>query len=232
MNTLDKLKLLGSKSKWDTCGPNMDNQSLPGVYQAQTPQGTCSLMKVLYTNQCTHDCAYCTNSSSCQKKITSFQPQELANAFMQYLHKNIVEGLFLSSAVPGDQNAVTDRMIETAVYHRTRLTRVPYGDQAIFLTRKVFHELGGYKDIPIMEDIELMRRVKARGYRIGFIPHPVRTAPRRWEKEGVVYCTLRNWSLVLMFLLGVSPHRLARHYRRVGGTGSDHTAETVRDKPL
>jgi len=96
VGTISKLKQLGASSKWDTCGPGMDKQSLPGVYQAQTPNGTCSLMKVLYTNNCTHDCKYCHNSSSCKKKPTSFQPQELANAFMSYVKMRAVEGLFLS----------------------------------------------------------------------------------------------------------------------------------------
>jgi predicted DNA-binding helix-hairpin-helix protein len=92
----------------------MDKQSLPGVYQAETPHGTCSLMKVLYTNKCTHDCRYCTNSSSCEKNPASFQPQELADAFMSYVKQGIVEGLFLSSAVPGDPDRIAEKIIETA----------------------------------------------------------------------------------------------------------------------
>jgi hypothetical protein len=105
------------------------------------------------------------------------------------------------------------RLIEKMVYFRTRLTKIPYGDQAIFIYRDVFSTIGGYKEIPIMEDIELMRRVKGMGYRIGIIPHPVQTSPRRWEKEGVAFCTLRNWTLATLFLLGVSPVKLARYYR-------------------
>jgi rSAM/selenodomain-associated transferase 2 len=105
------------------------------------------------------------------------------------------------------------RLIEKMVYYRTRLTKIPYGDQAIFLSRNVFHKIGGFKEIPIMEDIELMRRVKARGYPIGIIPFPVQTASRRWEKEGIIYCTLRNWALAGFFLLGVSPEKLAKYYR-------------------
>jgi rSAM/selenodomain-associated transferase 2 len=107
------------------------------------------------------------------------------------------------------------RLIEKMVYYRTRLTKIPYGDQAIFLSRNVFHKIGGFKEIPIMEDIELMRRVKARGYPIGIIPFPVQTASRRWEKEGIVYCTLRNWALAGPFWLGVSPEKLAKYYRQL-----------------
>jgi len=105
------------------------------------------------------------------------------------------------------------RIIEKMVYYRTRMTKIPYGDQAIFLYRDLFFTLGGYKEIPIMEDIDLMRRLKASGYRITIIPCPVRTSPRRWEREGIVPCTLRNWMLATLYLLGVSPVKLAKYYR-------------------
>ena len=105
------------------------------------------------------------------------------------------------------------RVIEKMVYFRTRLTKIPYGDQAIFVYRDLFLKVNGYSEIPIMEDIELMRRLKASGYRIAIIPHPVQTSPRRWEREGIVRCTLRNWTLATLFLLGVSPAKLARYYR-------------------
>lgn len=105
------------------------------------------------------------------------------------------------------------RIIEKMVYYRTRLTKIPYGDQAIFLYRDLFLKIKGYKEIPIMEDIDLMRRVKASGYRITIIPYPVQTSPRRWEREGIVRCTLRNWILATLYRLGVSPAKLAKYYR-------------------
>jgi rSAM/selenodomain-associated transferase 2 len=105
------------------------------------------------------------------------------------------------------------RVIETAVAVRSRLTRIPYGDQGIFLKRRFFAALGGFTDIPIMEDVELMRRVKRSGRRVVVLPQCVQTSARRWEQEGVVFCTLRNWLLVTLFLCGASPRRLARFYR-------------------
>lgn len=104
------------------------------------------------------------------------------------------------------------RLIERAASIRSRLTRIPYGDQAIFLKKSFFDQIGGFKDIPIMEDVELMRRVKKAGKKIKFIPRKVRTAARRWEKEGVIYCTLRNWTLILLYMLGVSPEKLKKFY--------------------
>jgi len=104
------------------------------------------------------------------------------------------------------------RLIERAASIRSRLTRVPYGDQAIFLKKGFFDQIGGFKDIPIMEDVELMRRVKKAGKKIKFIPCKVRTAARRWEKEGIVYCTLRNWTLITLYMFGVSPEKLKKFY--------------------
>jgi rSAM/selenodomain-associated transferase 2 len=106
------------------------------------------------------------------------------------------------------------RLIERMVFVRTRITNVPYGDQAIFMQREFFHELNGFKDIPLMEDVELMKRIKRRGYRICIIPQKIKTSPRRWEREGVFYCTLRNWALISLYSLGVSPEKLVKFYYR------------------
>jgi len=105
------------------------------------------------------------------------------------------------------------RVIEYVASVRSRLTRIPYGDQAIFIRRNYFEALGGYRDIPLMEDVDLMRRIRKKGDRICFISQRVRTSPRRWEREGILYTTLRNWTLVTLFLFGVEPERLVRFYR-------------------
>jgi len=96
---------------------------------------------------------------------------------------------------------------------RSRLNRIPFGDQAIFIRREYFNKIGGYKEIPLMEDVELLRRIKKYGDRIRILDDRVMTSPRRWEKEGVVYCTLRNWTLQALYLLGVSPEKLADFYK-------------------
>lgn len=96
---------------------------------------------------------------------------------------------------------------------RSRLNRIPYGDQAIFLRREYFNNIGGYKEIPLMEDVELMRRIKRSGKKIWVLYDRVMTSPRRWEKEGVFYCILRNWILQALYFLGVSPHKLVNFYK-------------------
>jgi len=105
------------------------------------------------------------------------------------------------------------RVIETVAGLRSRLTRIPYGDQAIFIRTSCFRTLGGFKEIPIMEDVDLMRRIKRKGWRIVIFREPVLTSARRWEKEGLVFGTLRNWVLMVLYLCGVKPERLARFYR-------------------
>jgi len=111
------------------------------------------------------------------------------------------------------------RVIERAACLRSRITRMPYGDQAIFLRKDYFLGLGGFRELPVMEDVELMRRVRQSGGKIRIMRERVKTSARRWEKEGVLLCTLRNWMLILLYLVGVSPDHLARFYhdhRRIG----------------
>lgn len=105
------------------------------------------------------------------------------------------------------------RLIERAASLRSRITRIPYGDQAIFMRRTDFKDLDGYKNIPIMEDVEIMRRIKKRGGKICIIDRAVLTSSRRWEREGVIYTTLRNWLLLTLYLSGFKPEKLVRFYR-------------------
>jgi rSAM/selenodomain-associated transferase 2 len=104
------------------------------------------------------------------------------------------------------------RLIEQVVRVRTRVTRIPYGDQAIFIRRDVFENMKGFGEIPLMEDVDLMKRIKKSGCRICIIPQKVKTSPRRWEREGVLYCTLRNRMLISLYHLGVDPEKLVKFY--------------------
>ncbi len=104
------------------------------------------------------------------------------------------------------------RVIERVASIRSRLTRIPYGDQAIFMERDYFFRIGGYSDMPIMEDVDLMRRVKRNGGKICIVDAQVQTSPRRWRKEGIAACTLRNRTIMLLYLAGVRPERLAKWY--------------------
>jgi rSAM/selenodomain-associated transferase 2 len=105
------------------------------------------------------------------------------------------------------------RLIESMASVRSRITRIPFGDQAIFIRRAYFLGIGGYKDMPIMEDVEIMQRIKKRGDKICIIRLRALTSARRWEKEGVLRCTLRNWLLQTLYFFGMSPDRLSKWYK-------------------
>lgn len=95
---------------------------------------------------------------------------------------------------------------------RSRLTRVPYGDQAQFFRREIFDSLGGFPNFPILEDVAIMDTIKKRGWPIHIFKEPVLSSPRRWQKEGRVYGVLRNWWLLYQYHRGVSPHQLRHLY--------------------
>jgi rSAM/selenodomain-associated transferase 2 len=100
---------------------------------------------------------------------------------------------------------------------RSRLTSIATGDQGIFVRRAVFDALGGYRDIPLMEDVELTRRLKRRG-RLAALRLRVTTSARKWEREGIVRTIVLMWTLRLLYAVGVSPARLHRwYYRRAPG---------------
>lgn len=97
---------------------------------------------------------------------------------------------------------------------RSIIFRLPYGDQGIFVRRSVFEEIGGYQDVPIMEDLEFIRRLKRRG-KIRILRESVSVSSRRWDKEGPIYATFRNLILAALFLLGVSPKKLYKWYKNI-----------------
>ncbi|WP_414549756.1 TIGR04283 family arsenosugar biosynthesis glycosyltransferase [Anabaena sp. CCY 0017] len=105
------------------------------------------------------------------------------------------------------------RWVEKGVNWRSHFYQMPYGDQAIFLTTEIFQKIGKFPDLPIMEDFELIRRLKRTG-KIAIIPVPVITSARRWLKKGVFYTTLLNQIIITAYFLGISPERIRSWYRQ------------------
>jgi rSAM/selenodomain-associated transferase 2 len=103
------------------------------------------------------------------------------------------------------------RMIETLMNVRSRWTRISTGDQAIFVRRKVFLAIGGYPDIPLMEDIELSRRLKRVG-KIACLRARVTTSARHWQRKGIFKTILLMWTLRLGHFCGISPEQLKAFY--------------------
>jgi hypothetical protein len=122
---------------------------------------------------------------------------------------NVIAGAF-ELAIQGTNPAL--RGVEWGVRVRSHLFQMPYGDQAIFLKRTTFEAMGGFSDLPIMEDFELMQRLKKQG-KVAIAPATVTTSGRRWEKLGVLKTTLLNQTVIMGYRLGISPTRLARWYQ-------------------
>ncbi len=97
---------------------------------------------------------------------------------------------------------------------RTRLTRAPLGDQAQFVTRSAYLALGGYRDWPILEDLDFVRRLKRLG-RVAIVSEPVVTSARRYERGGVLRTVAINWLIWTLYWLGVPPERIAGLYRNI-----------------
>ena len=96
---------------------------------------------------------------------------------------------------------------------RSRLTGIATGDQAIFVERETFQSIGGYPDIPLMEDVAISRRLKAIA-RPACLRQRVVTSARRWRSRGIARTVVLMWQLRLAFALGGDPRQLARRYER------------------
>jgi rSAM/selenodomain-associated transferase 2/rSAM/selenodomain-associated transferase 1 len=120
----------------------------------------------------------------------------------------IVAGAFRLALDSADWRA---RLIEAGARVRVAVLGLPYGDQALFVRRHIFETIGGYRDLPLMEDIDFVRRVR----QVGSVFHArsaVLTSTRRWKRDGWMRRSLQNVGLATRFLLGASPARLAQRY--------------------
>jgi rSAM/selenodomain-associated transferase 2 len=137
----------------------------------------------------------------------------LASSFVQQVHgvlnqPGVIAGAFLLAI---DGKGFGLRIIEWLVNFRSRVLKMPYGDQGIFITAKMFSAVGGFPALPIMEDFELVRRLKHKG-RIKILPLTATTSPRRWQKLGILRTTVINQAIIIGYLLGINPHKLADWY--------------------
>lgn len=136
-------------------------------------------------------------------------PNRACDLIVQSL-KNVDAGAF---DLTFDSKNIFLKTIAKVASLRSRLSRLPYGDQAIFIKKDVFHTLNGYEDLPLMEDVNLMQKLKKYNYKIQILPQCVITSARKWENSGIVYTTLRNWVLIALYYCGVHPSKLAKYYK-------------------
>jgi rSAM/selenodomain-associated transferase 2 len=127
-------------------------------------------------------------------------------------HPGVIAGAF-ELKIDGTNPGL--RIVEWVVKWRSHLFQMPYGDQAIFLKSSIFYKMGGFPDLPIMEDFEFIRKLKQQG-QIAIAPAAVVTSGRRWRKLNICRTTLINQLMILGYLLKVPPARLAHWYRSWG----------------
>lgn len=130
-----------------------------------------------------------------------------------------VEGALASGAVAGafrlgfSGGGARMRWVAFWANARTRWTRVPYGDQAPFVRKDVYERAGGHAEWPLLDDVDLGRRLRDAGP-IAILEEPVLTSPRRYLERGVAKTVLLNWRILSRWRRGVSPEILAEEYRR------------------
>jgi rSAM/selenodomain-associated transferase 2 len=110
-----------------------------------------------------------------------------------------------------DRPSMWGTIISRMMNWRSRLSGLATGDQALFVRRPIFEQMGGFADMPLMEDIEFSRRLKRAGATVA-LTATVTTSFRRWEQQGPVRTILLMWALRFLYWAGVSPHTLNRWY--------------------
>ena len=134
-----------------------------------------------------------------------------AEAVRQAIAAGATGGAFF---VRFDVDRATQRFGAWLINRRTKVLRLPLGDQAQFATREVFERLGGFRDWPILEDLDFAQRLRRLGGMV-LINQPVTTGARRFVEQGAPRTVATNWLIWLLFFAGVSPHRLGRLYRQI-----------------
>lgn len=110
-----------------------------------------------------------------------------------------------------DRPSMWGTIISRMMNWRSRLSGLATGDQALFVRRPLFEQMGGFADMPLMEDIEFSRRLKRKGATAA-LTVTVTTSFRRWEQQGPLRTILLMWTLRFLYWIGVSPHTLSRWY--------------------
>ncbi len=137
------------------------------------------------------------------------------NAF-QKLKEIVKESAYVGGAfrLQIDSNKLLLSIISQVVNLRSRFFHLVYGDQGIFVRKKIFFEIGRFLVTPLMEDVEFYGRLRASGKTV-ILNEKILTSARRWEKEGILYATFRNWLLLIMYYMGIPAKQLEKLYLQV-----------------
>lgn len=138
----------------------------------------------------------------------------LPDRFAEIISETMNDGttILCAFALGIETSSVGLKIVAGAANLRSRWLSLPYGDQGLALKKTTFEKLGGYPELPIMEDYELVRKAGKLGS-IKTLGAPVRTSDRRWRRLGVLQTTLINQLVVAGYKLGIAPEKLASLYR-------------------
>lgn len=153
--------------------------------------------------------------------------REAAGGLLLFLHadtrlphgwKGHVEDILKDAKVIGggfklkiDSRKFYLHLTEVIANLRSKHLGLIYGDQAIFVRKNDFLAVGGFLGLPLMEDVDLIKRLKKKG-RMVLLDAYISTSSRKWDKSGFLRTTLRNWIFLILYYVGVSPERLYRWY--------------------
>jgi rSAM/selenodomain-associated transferase 2 len=115
------------------------------------------------------------------------------------------------------------RLIERSVAARVRLLALPYGDQGLLVPRALYDEVGGYRPLPLMEDVDLVRRIGRR--RLRPLAVTASTSSARWRRDGWARRSARNLACLALYRVGVAPDRLTRFYENPPLPGGERVGE-------
>jgi rSAM/selenodomain-associated transferase 2 len=141
----------------------------------------------------------------------ALEPGALAAAVEALRRRRVAAGCFRMTITA---SAPVYRLIDACATARVRLTGLVYGDQGLFVRRDLFARVGGFPPVRLMEDVAISRALRRLG-RVVVAPRRIYVSPRRWQRQGVVRQTLRNWALTALAAAGVHPDRLAAYYPAV-----------------
>lgn len=119
------------------------------------------------------------------------------------------------------------RLLEQAVALRCALFRLPYGDQGLLISRVLYDEIGGFSEMPVMEDVDLMQRIGRN--RLRMLNADALTSATRYHRDGYVRRILRNQACLALYAVGVSPKRIQHIY--ANERGAERLAPAARERP-
>jgi rSAM/selenodomain-associated transferase 2 len=133
-----------------------------------------------------------------------------ASAFIEAVDTGKRPGAAAAFRFALDDDGLAPRLLERLVALRSALAALPYGDQGLLISQRLYGEIGGFSPLPIMEDVDIVRRLGRR--RVAILRSPAVTSAARYAKDGYMRRALRNQSCLALYLAGVSPEKIARRY--------------------